>query len=88
MQILILAMLLKLTFNGSDREHAQGAIERHDLPHREIVERVWLVEVEQGTAEEWAERLTRSLPEGRFHAKPASPDEVEKVRRGEIVLQK
>ncbi|HET7707004.1 MAG TPA: hypothetical protein VFM36_13035 [Thermoanaerobaculia bacterium] len=82
--------LLKMTFDGSDRELAQGAIERHDLRHREIEPRIWLIEVESGSAAEWAERLTRALPEGggRFEGKIASPEEIEKVRRGEIKLQR
>lgn len=82
--------LLKMTFEGSDRELAQGAIERHDLRHREIAPRIWLIEVESGSAAEWAERLTRALPEGsgRFEGKTATPEEIEKVRRGEITLQR
>ena len=82
--------LLKMTFEGSDRELAQGAIERHDLRHREIEPRIWLIEVESGSAAEWAERLTRTLPEGggRFEGKNASPDEIERLRRGEITLQR
>ena len=82
--------LLKVTFDGSDRELAQGAIERHDLRHREIEPRVWLIEVESGSAAEWAERLTQALPKGsgRFEGKIATSEEIERVRRGEITLQR
>jgi hypothetical protein len=82
--------LLKMTFDGSDRELAQGAIERHDLRHREIELRIWLIEVESGSAGQWAERLTQALPQGsgRFHGTIATPEETEKVRRGEITLQR
>lgn len=98
MFILILALLLedplptilKMTFKGQDRELAQGAIERHDLLHREIEPRVWLIAVSEGTPEEWAQRLTASLPPdaGRFEGSAASPEEVRKVRSGEIKLQR
>jgi hypothetical protein len=82
--------LLRMTFHGSDRELAQGAIERHDLRHREIEPRVWLIEVGQGTAADWAARLSKALPDGsgRFEGQAASAEEVEKVRRGEIALQR
>jgi hypothetical protein len=82
--------ILKMTFDGSDRELAQGAVERHDLRHREIEPRVWLIEVASGSAGEWAERLTQALPEGsgRFEGTMATPQEIEKVRRGEITLQR
>lgn len=82
--------LLKMTFEGSDRELAQGAIERHDLRHREIEPRIWLIEVDSGSAAEWAERLTRAMPEGsgRFQGTIATAEETEKVRRGEITLQR
>lgn len=82
--------LLKMTFEGSDRELAQGAIERHDLRHREIEPRIWLIEVDGGSAAEWAERLSRALPEGsgRFEGKAATQAEIEKVRSGEITLQR
>jgi hypothetical protein len=83
-------LVLKMIFTGQERELAQGAIERHELPHREIEPRVWLIAVEEGTPDEWARRLTAALPRdaGRFEGRAASPGEVEKVRRGEITLQK
>lgn len=82
--------LYRMTFHGADRELAQGAIERHDLRHREIEPRVWLVEVPGGSASDWAARLTKALPDGsgRFDGGPASAEEIEKVRRGEITLQR
>jgi hypothetical protein len=82
--------LAKVTFHGSDRELAQGAIERHDLRHREITPRVWLIEVEEGTPEDWAARLTAALPagSGRFEGSAPSMEEIKKVRNGEIELQR
>ena len=92
--VLILCLLLqestilKMTFHGTDRELAQGAIERLELEHREIEARVWLIRVESGTPEEWARRLTSVLPEGKFTGEPGSAEEIDRIRRGEIVLQK
>lgn len=82
--------LIELTFTGSDREHAQGAIERHDLSHREIEPRIWLIDVSEGTPDEWAKRLTAALPAnaGKFTGRTATAAQVERVRRGEIVLQR
>lgn len=82
--------LIEVTFTGSDREHAQGAIERHELSHREIEPRVWLIAVSEGTADQWAKRLTAVLPPnaGSFSGRPATDGQMEKVRRGEIVLQR
>ncbi len=98
MSILILALLLhdrpmnilKMTFSGADRELAQGAIERHDLLHREIEPKIWIIAVEEGTPNEWARRLTAALPRdsGRFDGSLATAEEVEKIRRGEIKLQR
>ena len=82
--------ILKMTFTGVDRELAQGAIERHDLMHREIQKGVWLIAVSDGTPEGWARRLTASLPgdAGKFEGSFATPEEVRKVRSGEIKLQR
>ena len=82
--------LYRMQFDGSDRELAQGAIERHDLLHREIEPRLFLISVEEGTATEWEQRLTDAVPKGggRFHGAAATPDEIERVRRGEIQLQR
>jgi hypothetical protein len=98
MLILILTLLLedppltilKMTFKGADRELAQGAIERHDLLHREIQPKVWLIAVNDGTPPEWATKLTAVLPRnaGRFEGSFASDEEVGKVRSGEIKLQR
>ena len=80
--------ILKMTFDGRDRELAQGAIERHELEHREIERNVWLIRVESGTPDEWARRLTAAVSQGSFSGSNATAEEVERVRSGEIVLQK
>ena len=83
-------MLLEARFTGENRELAQGAVERHDLRHREIEPRVWLIEVDEGGPAEWAERLTSALPpgEGAFEVREATREQIEKVRSGEIALQR
>jgi hypothetical protein len=82
--------LLRMTFDGPDREVAQGAVERHDLLHREVEPRIFLISVEEGDAAGWEKKLNAVLPHGsgRFHGAPANPEDVEKVRRGEIKLQR
>jgi hypothetical protein len=76
---------------GSDPEYAQGAIERNELPHREIERFVWLVQVPApGDPEEWQRRLNASVdgPHGTFKVRRATPDEERRVASGEITLQK
>ena len=74
----------------TDREHAQGAIERCDVAHREIAKNVWLIRVDDGDAAQWEARLNENAgaKNGTFHVTPASEDERKKVESGEIVLQK
>src|SRR5688572_26661902 len=82
--------LLRMTFDGANREVAQGAVERHDLLHREIEPRIFLISVEEGDAAGWEKKLNAVLPHGggRFHGAPATAEDVEKVNRGEIKLQR
>ena len=86
-------MLLKAHYTqveGSDPEYAQGAIEKNDLPHREIARFVWLIRVPApGDPAEWQRRLNGSVDRkhGSFRVIAASPEEQRKVESGEITLQ-
>jgi hypothetical protein len=76
---------------GSDPEYAQGAIERYELPHREIEHFVWLIQVPSpGDASQWAGRLNEVVESrhGSFRVEIASDEERCKVESGEITLQK
>jgi hypothetical protein len=76
---------------GSDPEYAQGAIERHELAHREIEPFVWLIQVPApANAAEWTRKLNEAVEprHGSFRVGPASPEERRKVDSGEIILQK
>lgn len=75
---------------GSDPEYAQGAIERNELPHREITTFVWLIRVSApASTSEWNRRLNEAVaPEhGSFRVVEATPEEKRQVESGEITLQ-
>lgn len=76
---------------GSDPEYAQGAIEKNDLSHREVSHLVWLIEVEEpGLPHEWERRLNEAVDPGHgcFTVERATSAEQDRVRSGEITLQK
>ena len=76
---------------GTDPEYAQGAIERNELPHREISRFVWLIGVpEPGDPSDWQQKLNATVDakHGVFRVTPASEEEKRKVESGEITLQK
>ena len=76
---------------GTDPEYAQGAIEKNDVPHREIAHFIWLIAVPQpGEPKEWEERLNAAVDRhhGSFRVVAASDAEKRRVRSGEIALQK
>lgn len=87
-------LLLKATYRtveGSDPEYGQGAIEKQDLAHREIVSMVWLVEVTSpADPVEWQRRLNEGVDRrhGSFEVSMPSAEEQRKVDSGEITLQK
>lgn len=76
---------------GSNPEYGQGAIERNDLPHREIERFTWLIEV-AAPAEpaEWQRRLNAAVDpqHGSFRVERASAEEERRVRSGEMTLQR
>ena len=75
---------------GSDPEYAQGAIERNDLPHREISRFVWLIQVPgPDDPSEWQRRLNAAVDpkHGSFSVERASAEEQRRVKSGEITLQ-
>lgn len=86
--------LLKAIYTAtpdSDPEYGQGAIERNELAHREIVHFVWLIQVPgPASTEEWQRRLNESVkPEhGVFRVVEATAEEKRQVATGEITLQK
>jgi hypothetical protein len=75
---------------GTDPEYAQGAIEKNELPHREIARFVWLIQV-PGPADPagWQKRLNASVDpkHGSFRVTKATPEEERLVGSGEITLQ-
>ncbi len=76
---------------GTDPEYAQGAVEKNDLAHREIVTMVWLILVEEpGHPDDWRHRLesVTDPKHGSWTVERASAEEVEAVRSGRIMLQK
>ena len=87
-------LLLKATYRaveGSDPEYGQGAIEKQDLAHREIVTMVWLVEVTPpADPVEWQRRLNEGVDRrhGSFEVSVPNAEEQRRVDSGEITLQK
>jgi len=87
-------VLLKARYTavkGTDPEYGQGAIERNDLPHREIEHFVWLILVEQpGDPAEWRKRLNDAVDpkHGSFTVERATAEEEEAVRSGRITMQR
>src|SRR4051794_28333994 len=76
---------------GADPEYGQSAIEKHDLPHREVARFVWLVRVpEPDDPRTWEDRLNADVDpkHGSFRVTAASEEEKRKVESGEITLQK
>ena len=88
------AELLKVRYlplPNSDPEYAQGAIERLELPHREIERFLWLIQVPPpADVTEWTRRLNDAVEgrHGSFLVEGASAEERRKVESGEIPLQK
>lgn len=86
----IVRKALYFPVEGTDVEHGQGAIERNDLPHREVEPNVWFIRVPRpGSCEEWQRRLNASVDRrhGTFQVRELSRAEQERVDRGEIVFQ-
>jgi len=76
---------------GTDPEYGQVAIERNDLPHREIEHFVWLIQVPApGDAAEWQGKLNAAVDpkHGSFRVTHATADEERAVKEGKIVLQR
>jgi len=92
--LMMTVVLLKAHYTpvkGSDPEYGQGAIEKNELPHREISRNVWLVQVpEPGDPPAWERNLNDAVDRkhGSFRVTPATPEEQRKVDSGEITLQK
>ena len=86
-------VLLKAQYTqveGTDAEYGQGAIERNDLPHREIVRFVWLIQVSSpADRHDWERKLNAAVDpkHGSFRVTHASAEEQRKVDSGEITLQ-
>ena len=88
--MLILLQAHYTQVKGTDPEYAQGAIEKNDLPHREIAQFIWLIGVpEPGDPSAWQERLNAAVDpkHGSFRVKEATEEEKRKVESGEITLQ-
>lgn len=76
---------------GSDPEYGQGAIEKNELPHREVARFVWLIQVPApADAADWQRRLNAAVDpkHGSFRVVRASEEEKRAVAEGRIVLQK
>jgi hypothetical protein len=88
---MVLLRAIYTPVNGSDPEYGQGAIERCELAHREIVRNVWLIEVsEPGDAGEWERKLNSAVDakHGSFVVRRATAEDRRRVESGEITLQK
>ena len=76
---------------GSDPEYGQVAIEKNELPHREIERFVWLIQV-PGPADpsDWQRRLNAAVDPkyGSFRVTHASEEEKRRVAEGKIILQR
>lgn len=92
--LLSITVLLKGHYTqvkGSDPEYGQVAIEKNELPHREISHFVWLIQVPSpGDPAVWKRKLNDAVDRkhGSFHVTRATPEERRKVKSGEITLQK
>ena len=90
----MLGVLLKAHYTqvkDSDPEYGQVAIEKNELPHREISHFVWLIQVPSpGDPSAWERKLNDAVDpkHGSFRVTPATPEEQRKVDSGEITLQK
>ncbi len=76
--------------DGTDVEYGQGAIERTELPHREIEPCVWLIAVPSpAEADVWSRKLNEAVDpkHGSFAVERATPEEQRRVDSGEITLQ-
>src|SRR6266849_10247562 len=76
---------------GSDPEYGQVAIERTELPHREIERFLWLIQVPApADPAELQRRLNEAVDtkHGSFRVIHASEEEKRLVAKGKIVLQK
>ena len=76
---------------GTDPEYGQVAIEKNDLPHREIEHFVWLIQVPPpGDTAQWQRKLNAAVDpkHGSFRVTRATPEEERAVAEGKIVLQR
>ena len=76
---------------GSDPEYGQVAIEKNELPHREIDRFVWLIQVAApADPAMWQRKLNDAVDpkHGSFRVTDASEEEKRRVAEGKIVLQK
>ncbi len=75
---------------GSDPEYGQGAIEKNELPHREIAPLVWLIQVPApADPSHWQRKLNEAIDakHGSFRVTRASAEEERLVAEGKITLQ-
>jgi hypothetical protein len=75
---------------GADPEYGQVAIEKNELPHREIERFVWLIQVPApGDPMDWQSRLNATVDpkQGAFRVTRASAEEEQRVAEGKITLQ-
>jgi hypothetical protein len=75
---------------GSDPEYGQVAIEKNELPHREIARLVWLIQVPApADPPDWQRRLNDAVDRrhGSFRVSRATADEERQVAEGKITLQ-
>jgi len=76
---------------GSDPEYGQVAIEKNELPHREIERFIWLIQVAApADPATWQRKLNDAVDpkHGSFRVTDASAEEKRRVAEGKIVLQK
>lgn len=75
---------------GTDIEYGQGAIERNELPHREIAPLVWLLKVPvPPDLPHWQKKLNDAVDpkHGSFTVEYPTTDEQRRVESGEITFQ-
>jgi hypothetical protein len=85
---MILLKAFYMPVKGADPEYGQVAIEKNDLPHREVARFVWLIRVPE--PDDWQARLNAAVDpkHGSFRVTQATDEETRKVESGEITLQK